>query len=354
MSTTLIAQLLVSLACLIAVGFHRCRAAQLFGVLMLMLIGINSQSPLLEQSALRFGPWLILAASFFPEARLLSKRSAVFLGALVFFTIASFGDADAALYKSLATLARWSVASVDAGTGAAMLVGAASMLCLLRWSLTKRTMELGLAATLLLFAAGFSDPSGPRASVLMAIAGFCGVIAVLFASYRMAFIDPLTGLPNRRALDEALTQLSGSYALAMVDVDHFKEFNDTYGHEVGDAVLRKVAQAVRRSTGGRAYRYGGEEFCVVYSGNGVKKASEKCEHMRQAVQDQRINIVEQLLSKRRVFPTRYMKPNALSVTISVGCAQKADNRKAASDVLKAADLALYRAKAKGRNRVVAV
>ena len=72
----------------------------------------------------------------------------------------------------------------------------------------------------------------------LALAGAGGLLTVLYASYRMAFVDALSGLPNRRALDETLARLTGDYALAMVDVDHFKSFNDTHGHDAGDTVLR--------------------------------------------------------------------------------------------------------------------
>jgi len=67
---------------------------------------------------------------------------------------------------------------------------------------------------------------------------YCGLVAT---SYRMAYHDDLTGLPGRRAMNEVLLQLGSRYAMAMVDVDHFKRFNDTYGHDVGDQVLRMVA-----------------------------------------------------------------------------------------------------------------
>jgi diguanylate cyclase (GGDEF)-like protein len=90
---------------------------------------------------------------------------------------------------------------------------------------------------------------------------------VLQDSYRMAFHDELTGLPGRRALNERLMGLDDHYAIAMIDVDHFKLFNDSWGHEVGDQVLKLVASRLQRvGGGGRAYRYGGEEFTIVFAG----------------------------------------------------------------------------------------
>src|SRR5262249_50884529 len=86
-------------------------------------------------------------------------------------------------------------------------------------------------------------------------------------AHAMAYVDALTGLPSRRALDEFLPQIHGRYAIAIVDVDHFKRFNDSYGHSAGDQVLRKVATQLSAVGGrGRVFRQGGEEFAVVFPG----------------------------------------------------------------------------------------
>ncbi len=88
---------------------------------------------------------------------------------------------------------------------------------------------------------------------------------LFYNSYQMAFYDELTQLPGRRALVSDLKHASRNYCMAMTDVDHFKKFNDTYGHDVGDDVLKLVASKLAQVTGGgRAYRYGGEEFAVVF------------------------------------------------------------------------------------------
>jgi hypothetical protein len=86
--------------------------------------------------------------------------------------------------------------------------------------------------------------------------------AVLQDTFRLAFRDELTGLPSRRALNERMMALGSNYTIAMLDVDHFKRFNDMYGHELGDQVLRMVAAKLARiGGGGRAYRYGEEFSC---------------------------------------------------------------------------------------------
>jgi GGDEF domain-containing protein len=99
------------------------------------------------------------------------------------------------------------------------------------------------------------------------------VVAVAHEAYQMAFRDELTGLPGRRALNERLQRLGRTYVIAMADVDHFKKFNDTHGHDVGDQVLRLVASQLRQiGGGGKAYRYGSEEFTLVFPGKTLKNA----------------------------------------------------------------------------------
>ena len=90
-------------------------------------------------------------------------------------------------------------------------------------------------------------------------------VAMVETGYRLAYHDELTGLPGRRAFNQMLLSVKADYCIAMVDVDHFKNFNDTYGHDTGDQVLRMVAAKLARvGGGGKAFRYGGEEFAIVF------------------------------------------------------------------------------------------
>ncbi|HKN88528.1 MAG TPA: GGDEF domain-containing protein [Nitrospiraceae bacterium] len=90
-------------------------------------------------------------------------------------------------------------------------------------------------------------------------------VALLQSSYAMAYHDELTGLAGRRAFNDTLLRLGSEYVIVMIDIDHFKRFNHTYGHEVGDQVLRMVASHITPvSGGGQGFRYGGEEFAVVF------------------------------------------------------------------------------------------
>lgn len=163
----------------------------------------------------------------------------------------------------------------------------------------------------------------------------------------LSVTDGLTGLSNRRHFDEVLrTEWARAHrqrlplAVIMVDVDHFKKYNDRYGHQAGDACLIAVAQALQgcsRRGGDLAARYGGEEFALVLPDTGAAAALEVAEALREAVE--RLNIAHGGSVLRQV-------------TISVGVAVELHERDGAPDALmRAADAALYRAKHGGRNRV---
>jgi diguanylate cyclase (GGDEF)-like protein len=195
--------------------------------------------------------------------------------------------------------------------------------------------------------------TGPGQEILLATAGLILVIAVIEASYMMAYRDGLTELPGRRALNEALLRLSGQFAVAMVDVDHFKRFNDTYGHDAGDHVLRLVAARLAQAPGGgTAYRYGGEEFALVFPGKGQDECLPHLEELREIVETSRFTM-------RRRFRPRVKPKNdkerksrqAITITVSIGVAERNHRNASPDQVVQAADKALYRAKEAGRNRV---
>lgn len=181
-------------------------------------------------------------------------------------------------------------------------------------------------------------------------------LAVLHEAFNMAFRDELTGLPGRRALNERLQRLGRNYAIAMADVDHFKKFNDTYGHDLGDQVLRMVASQLNKvSGGGKAYRYGGEEFTLVFPGKTAEQAKPHLETLREAIEAYQLKVRD--ASTRPVDDKSGRKQrkgvnrDVVSVTISMGVAERTDNLATAEDVIKAADKALYKAKEAGRNQI---
>ncbi len=206
----------------------------------------------------------------------------------------------------------------------------------------------------------------PIAIVYIATAGVILASSIVEASYALAYNDELTTLPSRRAFNESTLRLAAPYSLAVVDIDHFKNFNDTYGHDTGDQVLRMVASKLGEVTGGgKAFRTGGEEFCILFSGKLVAQALPHLEALRKEVEtaifhlrsapvavlpppDDRRKPSKKSSSRSRPAAAR---GGELSVTVSIGLAEARTPAQQPEQVLRAADKALYRAKQAGRNRV---
>lgn len=181
-------------------------------------------------------------------------------------------------------------------------------------------------------------------------------ISLVLQVHQIAYRDELTDLPARRALNERLGGLGRRYSVAMLDVDHFKKFNDTYGHDVGDQVLKMVASQLRRvGGGGQPYRYGGEEFTILFPGKTPEQTLAHLEAVRQAIAAYPLRLRDKdrpANSKEgRDRRGRSDARPAVHVTISIGVAGRDEQRRDSQAVLKAADEALYRAKQGGRNRL---
>ncbi len=217
-----------------------------------------------------------------------------------------------------------------------------------------RPVESSLLWSLVALALAFrAGATGVSAAIYFSAAGMALMVAVVETSYAMAYRDELTQLPSRRALNEALLQLGQTYSIAMLDVDHFKKFNDTYGHDSGDHALRMVASKLAHvSGGGRAYRYGGEEFAVVFPGKSLAEAAVAMDKLRRVIEH--ASFVVRGKERRTVRGKAWRNGDMeTSVTASIGVAQSAEGRTDPADVMKSADKALYRAKSKGRNCTVA-
>jgi len=166
----------------------------------------------------------------------------------------------------------------------------------------------------------------------------------------------LTGIPSRRALNERMAGLGNRYTMAMIDVDHFKKFNDTYGHDLGDQVLKMVAAHIDEvSGGGKAYRYGGEEFTVLFPGKEIAQAIPHLEALRKEIESYRLALRATDRPKKVKGSKRekgsWRGKNAVSVTVSIGVAERNERLATPQAVIDAADRALYRAKEKGRNQL---
>ena len=250
---------------------------------------------------------------------------------------------------------------------------AAAVVLLIRFLLFHKPVENGLLwALAACFLSLRFGGVGRMPAAYFATAAFILAASIVETSYLLAYHDELTTLPSRRAFHDALRRLAPPYSIAMVDIDHFKRCNDTYGHDTGDQVLRLVASRLERvSGGGQAYRCGGEEFAIVFPGKTTKEVEDHVEQLRGAIEaggfrlrgadrrgiprgpDRRDDKPTRGRSRRRlrqVLPAA--DPNLLSVTASIGVAScTAEKPASAEEVIKSADQALYRAKAAGRNRV---
>jgi diguanylate cyclase (GGDEF)-like protein len=246
-------------------------------------------------------------------------------------------------------------------------------------------------------------PVGKMSDAYVATAALILAASLIETSYVLAYHDELTGIRGRRAFNESLLSLDQQYAIAIVDIDHFKKFNDTYGHDVGDQVLCMVASRLSEVSGdGQVFRCGGEEFAIVFRNASAKDAFEHLESMRRVIEkssfhlrgsdrraersaeksgdirsDLRMGRSDRRKSGKkksgrtparrssakqlsgRLFEDRVLEhqepddrvSDHLSVTVSIGLAEPSTRYRQPEQVIQAADQALYRAKHKGRNRL---
>ena len=256
-----------------------------------------------------------------------------------------------------------------------VIFAAAAAFLLIRFLLIRKPVESALLWTLSAFSLSLRFATNPRLATLYAATAACILFAsVIESSYLLAYHDELTTLPSRRAFNDAMQRLQVPYSIAVVDIDHFKKFNDTYGHDAGDQVLRLVASNLARVTGGgRAYRCGGEEFNIVFPGKNTADVLDHLERLRENIQasefrmrgndrrlaprgpDRRTDRARRRTTKgqaiRDLAQPPVQAPASTSVTVSIGVASSAKRQSDPDAVLQAADKALYRAKANGRNRV---
>ncbi|MGL6313109.1 GGDEF domain-containing protein [Vibrio sp. WXL103] len=188
-----------------------------------------------------------------------------------------------------------------------------------------------------------------------------GILLLFFigcSSYQLAFNDGLTGIPGRHTLDLDILQLGSHFTIAMVDIDHFKMFNDQYGHDTGDDVLKLVAKQIAKTKGNpRFYRYGGEEFTILYHRRRANQAIHFLEQLRQDIANYPMSLRDTSLRPEsntegsRFRSQKESNAETVHVTVSIGVADSTLSLDPI-DVLKAADSALYAAKRGGRNRII--
>jgi len=228
-----------------------------------------------------------------------------------------------------------------------------------------KAIDHGMFWSLLTACVALEVGGASRAGVAyFAIAGLILASSIVESSYSLAYRDELTGLHSRRAFNDATASLKHPYAVAVVDIDHFKSINDTYGHDTGDQVLRMVAARLANvSGGGHAYRVGGEEFTILFPSRNAQEIFQHLELLRMNIEscsfrlrrgeDRRKTPRD---TDRRATPgrktkiTKHSAPGALSVTVSIGIAESKPHV-SVEQVIESADKALYAAKQGGRNRI---
>jgi diguanylate cyclase (GGDEF)-like protein len=179
-------------------------------------------------------------------------------------------------------------------------------------------------------------------------------IGVLSSIYTISYIDELTGLPGRRAYNEYVAAIGKKYTIAMSDIDHFKKFNDTHGHDTGDEVLKLVAKVLASiGGGGKVFRFGGEEFVIVFSGKLKEQTAEHLENIRIKIAETPFTVRNRSTRKKYKKTGQKSKPASsknIKITMSFGASDSRIDRKP-EKVMKEADKALYRSKKAGRNKV---
>jgi len=292
-------------------------------------------------------------------AGLVPRFGILFLESVVVAVACRPENSPAQPHRGVATLPLW----MALGFVAAIAVFIA------RYLQTRKPVEPGFVwSSVAVFLWLEFNPLGKAADVYVGTAALILAASLIETSYVLAYHDELTGIRGRRAFNEALLSLDQQYAIAIVDIDHFKKFNDTYGHDVGDQVLCMVATRISHVRGnGSAYRCGGEEFAVIFRDMSARDASEHLEVLREEIAQAMFRVrggLERRGANRsgeadRRRPTKKkgaatplsQTPERLSVTVSIGVAEPSTRNRLSEQVIQAADQALYRAKQRGRNRV---
>ncbi|KZN36746.1 hypothetical protein N480_15865 [Pseudoalteromonas luteoviolacea S2607] len=298
------------------------------------------------------GALILLFTSLTQDRALLSRHSfsrliiLSIIGLCVYYWLAYQGELDALLSEHTYTtlLSPYITYHVPL-----FLIG-----CLLFWrSVTRKCLTLAtLFSSFVLWLAIHMNWLILPLNIVVAIVALVYLFTVSIDCYFLAFRDDLTALPTRRALNQLSLSLGRKYTVAMLDIDHFKKFNDTYGHDIGDQVLKLVASKLNKvKGGGKVFRYGGEEFTVVFSGRSPDIAFNALEQLREDIANYDMVIRQQ---QRQSKKSRQSSPpsdrKTVNVTVSIGVATR-QAKQTFEQVIKSADEALYRAKKKGRNNV---
>lgn len=165
----------------------------------------------------------------------------------------------------------------------------------------------------------------------------------------------MTGLPARRAMNDTLSKLGRHFTVAMIDIDYFKKLNDRYGQLVGDQILRIVSSKLVKITGGGiAFRCSSQRFAVIFPDKFVDETIPHLESLRKGVEIYGFVLRHRKRPQKKPMNTDTVRASQkrVSITISIGVAEREESHAKAKQVVKAADNAFYRAKKAGHNQIV--
>ena len=231
---------------------------------------------------------------------------------------------------------------------------ATSLVLLIRLLQTSSILVSGILSSLIAVTSALHFYQQPQlATLFIILAGLLIISSIIINAYSLAYLDELTNLPSRRAMVQNISTLGKRYSIAMVDVDHFKKFNDKYGHDIGDQVLKKLASQLRQVRGGKAFRYGGEEFTVIFPNKTISEARIFCNELCKNVENSPFILRNKIRPKSIKDNSNKKKRDGipLTITISIGLAEHSTDLATSDEVIKQADKALYKAKKNGRNQV---
>nr|WP_299797722.1 GGDEF domain-containing protein [uncultured Shewanella sp.] len=349
---------LLMTAIALALQFNRSRLAYL--ATLLLLFYTNSQHPFLPaslqlntQGIFLTGTLIITCFSLFKDRGLLSPHSLIRLFAICLCFAMAYGWLWGVEHFQAQINAKLPL-TVSPQMQALMPAYLSGVLILTRTIWQTNLVNTSILITFAIWIFHHIFPGHLPLSVLLSALAVIYLFTILIDSYFLAYRDELTGLASRRALYNLVLSLGRRYSVAMLDIDHFKKFNDTYGHDVGDQVLKLVAAKLARvSGGGKVFRYGGEEFTIVFSRKDTDSVIEHLEEVRESIEEYRIVLRDdkrKRSSKAKRNTAGKASKKTVSVTISIGVAERLGGD-TFEQTMKRADEALYRAKKKGRNQV---
>jgi diguanylate cyclase (GGDEF)-like protein len=353
----------------IAWRFNRSRVFFILIILTLCLASVNYSPGTIGKSTQNADIYSIICLvipinialfSFLKERGILSLWGLVRIGFIIFQLLFSFWLINSGqrnflnlIYKNILPINLHSITSISQMSIIAFLI--TFIILITRQILYKSSQDISFIGVLFtLFFVLHNNKNQLLYPIFFTTSGIILIISIIQDTYSMAFFDELTGLPSRRALKQDMMKLGIKYVIAMLDIDFFKKFNDTYGHDTGDEVLKLVASIIKDVTGGgKSFRYGGEEFTILFPGKNINDVLPHLEELREKISKRGFTLRKKGRSKNKPKsrPKSSKPSKQIFITVSIGVSQKNEKCKTPDTVLKSADTALYRAKKKGRNCV---